>query len=79
MTDAEKIERLNKEIKELHKALSFIRSNIPDYLPEYNSGESPSQVVKECSMEIALGLVRVNTLLNILGIDYEKETIRENY
>ena len=87
MSDAEKIEwlsatnkalmesqeRLAGEIKELRKVLQLVRRNIPDYLPEYDSGDSPSEVVKECSVEIAMGLVKINKALNELGMVYWNE------
>ena len=87
MTDSEKIdflsftnralmesqERLADEVKQLRKVLQLVRRNIPDYLPEYDSDESPSEVVKECSVEIAMGLVKINKALNDLGMVYWNE------
>ena len=64
---------LEEENKKLRKALQLVRRNTPDYLPEYNSGESPSKVVEECSVEIAMGLVKLNKILNHLGIEVDDD------
>lgn len=64
---------LVEENEKLRKVLQLVRRNIPDYLPEYDSGDSPSEVVKECSAEIAMGLVKINKALNELGMVYWNE------
>lgn len=64
---------LVEENTKLRKVLHLVRRNIPDYLPEYDSGDSPSEVVKECSTEIAMGLVKINKALNDLGMVYWNE------
>lgn len=68
-----RFDELLEENRKLRKVLHFVRRNIPDYLPEYDSGDSPSEVVKECSVEIAMGLVKINKALNELGMVYWNE------